>query len=586
MKPLKYPLLIALITLVAACGGEKDAKDDEGVFVPPKIDNISEDVFDRERLIQVHLTLPENDFVTLRSEGRTLDSTFSNCGTADFEYTDFKGLATIDGEVLENVEIRKKGYLGSLSRARPSIKLNFDTFEEGRTFKTLKRMTLNNDRQDPSHTHQCMAYDLFRAAGLVAPRCNLAHVVINNEDMGVYSHVESIKKPFLERNYSSKSGNLYEAQVSDFGSALNDRFELKTNKKLNDRSDLDRLAAVLSLEDDEFITQIAQHIDVDEFMTYWAVETLIGHWDSATGNNNNYYIYHNPDDDLFHFIPWGTDSAFTTDKIFKPNSGPLYKNFSIAKRLYDIEQTRTLYFAAINRLLTEQWVENDLLTTLKKVQQLTSTSEENYHAMSDFISGNETTGQLSQRTLLTKAMAGEIRHTSFLIPNEAKDCSTTVNKTPLTAQFSSEGDRGQFSFTDAEGIKRTASMTLVSDYSDVDSLVHRLDTSSLPAITNLTLIGAATPPNYTDSYVLQVFIEKPDYKIGSASLHGLSTNVMLFKVLDADSTPPKLTLISAGNSGTINLLQAGEGHSESIIEGSINAQMGLIPEREYIKTEY
>ncbi len=586
MKPLQYPLLMALSILLAACGGKATTKDGDDFFVPATNGNVTKDPFDRARLLQISLKMPANDFAKLRSEGRPLDTTLADCPSSDFEYTDFKASANIDGELIQEVAIRKKGYLGSLSRTRPSIKLNFDTHEEGRTFKTLKRMTLNNDRQDPSHTHQCMAYDLYRAAGLVAPRCNLAEVIINNENMGVYTHVESIKKPFLKRNYNNKSGNLYEAQIADFGSQLNQRFELKTNKTVNDRSDLDRLAAALKLNDNDFIANIGQHIDVDEFITYWAVDTLIGHWDSATGNTNNYYIYHNPEDNLFHFIPWGTDSAFTTDEILKPNSGPLFKNFSLAKRFYDIEQTRRLYFSEINRLLSEQWQEEALLAKLEKVQQLTKAPHNAFEDITAFINGNEATGQPSQRTLLNKAIAGEINQIAYLIPDEVNDCSHIMNKTSLTAEFSSIGDKGSFSFTDAEGIDRTASMTLVSNYSSVDSLVYSLDARTLPPVAGLTFIGAATPPSYLDSYVLQVFIEHTDYKKGRIPLQGLSTNLMLFKVIDKDAIPPKIKLISAGHSGTINLIEAGNGQPGSVIEGRIDAQMGLIKVRNYITTEY
>jgi hypothetical protein len=586
MKQLKFPLIVILGITLSACGGKTNTKDDDAFFVPPTEGDVSDDIFDQDRLLQVYVKMPDKDFKQLRSEGRSLDMTLNTCPSTDFEYSDFKALVNIDGEELENVEIRKKGYLGSLSRIRPSLKLNFDTFQEGRTFKSLKRMTLNNDRQDPSNTHQCMAYDLFRAAGLVAPRCNLVKVVINNEEMGVYSHVESIKKPFLERNYNNKSGNLYEAQVADFGSNLNQRFELKTNKKSNDRSDLDRLSSVLALENDEFIAQIGQHINIDEFIKFWAVETLIGHWDSATGNTNNYYMYHNPEDDLFHFIPWGTDSTFTKDEVFKPNSGPLFKNFSLAKRFYDIEQTRNLYFSAIISLLTNHWVEDELLVKLEKVQRITTKPNDNFADIKNFISGNESTGQLSQRQVLNKAMNDEIDQISYILPNEEISCEDSDNKTQLTADFSSEGDHGTFSFTDAEGISRTASMTIVSDFTTVDSLVYNLDKSTTPSVVGLTLIGAATPPLYPDSYVLQVFIEKPDYKEGNISLQGIATNLMLFKVIDKNSVPPKIELISAGHNGTISLLETGDGTTDRPIIGTINAKMGLVKASNYITSEY
>jgi len=593
-QPSKLSLLLASalslssISLIG-CGGSTQTKDDDAFFVPIIEGDISEDVFDDQRRLQIYLKMPADDFAKLRSEGRELDVAMDQCPSTDFEYTDFKALANIDGEELTNVAIRKKGYLGSLSTARPSIKLNFDTHQEGRTYKTLKRMTLNNDRQDPSHSHQCMAYDLYRAAGIIAPRCNLAHVVINNEDMGTYTHVESIKKPFLERNFNNKSGNLYEAQIADLGSELNHRFELKTNKTANDRSDLDDLAAVLQLEGDEFLTQLAQHIDVNEFITYWAVETLIGHWDSATGNTNNFYLYHNPEDDLFHFIPWGTDSAFTSDNAFKPDSAPLYKNFSLAKRLYDIEHTRIQYFSAINTLLTDHWIEEDLLAKLDQIQAITDTPTSDFQSMKDFITGNESSGQVSQRDHLTLAMVGGVAQTSYLLPDSSIDCASDKMMTSLSAEFESKddnNDEGTFIFTDNQGIRRVASMTLVPLFSDFDSLAYLEDESTSPPVIGLTFIGAATPPLYKDSYILQVFIEKPNYQQGSSKLHGIANNLMLFKVIDNTTIPAKLELINVGHSGTIELSKAGTGDSSSAIKGSISAQMSPVRVPNYMITEY
>lgn len=588
MKLLPLSLITLLTLNLIACGGSTNTKDDDDFAVPPVEGSVSDDIFDRERLIQVYLKMPENDFAQLRTEGRPLSVAMDICPSTDFEYTDFKATANIDGEILKNVAIRKKGYLGSLSHQRPSLKLNFDTHEEGRKFKTLKRMTLNNDRQDPSHTHQCMSYDLYRAAGLIAPRCNLAHVVINNEDMGIYSHIESIKKPFLKRYYNDKSGNLYEAQIADIGSHLNQRFELKTNKTVNDRSDLDQLAHVLSLEDSAFLDQLPQHIDLEEFITYWAVETLIGHWDSATGNTNNFYMYHNPSDDLFHFIPWGTDSAFTSKNIFKPNSDPLYKNLSIAKRLYDIEETRTRYFSAINTLLTDVWNEDSLLDELEKVQLLTATPVENFQGMKTFISGDSSNNIPSQRERMQKAVAGEIPHTSYLLPNETFNCDQNIKTSPLTASFESSdiGGSGQFSFIDAQGKQYTASMTIVSSFTETNALAYSEETSTTPSVVSLTLIGASTPPFYTESFVLQVFIEKPSYQEGRIKLQGLANNIMLFKVVDKGATPPTLELISTGYSGSIELEKTGLGDPSSPIKGSISADMGKVSTPNYSITHY
>ncbi len=568
------PLFLLLSTLVLAGCGAGDTNSDDFEFIVPDVsaENVIDDIFDRDRLIQVAVKMPSADFAQMRGEGRTLDSVMSNCPDTDFEYTDFKATVYIDGEELENVAIRKKGYLGSLSPSRPSIKLNFDTHEDGRTFKTMKRMTLNNDRQDASHTHQCMAYDLYRAAGLVAPRCNLANVMINGEDMGVYSHIESIKKPFLERNYQDKSGNLYEAQIADFGTELNNKFERKTNKSDLDRSDLTAISDLLQntdITDENFVLALGELIDLEEFIKFWAVETLIGHWDSATGNNNNFYIYRDPTDGLFHFIPWGTDSAFTSVNPFKPGVGPLYHNLSISSRLFAIADTKVRYFNAINALLSDQWNENGLLETLDKIQNLTSAPDSAYAHMETFISGDDET--LNQRDYLATAMAGDVPQNEYLLEDKVEICDNPKATTGLTASFESTTDDdgfGSFTFVDHNGETITASLDSASATSE--SLLYALDETSEPGVVNLSLVGSAGLFEY---YVLQVFIEKPNYKAGDHDLHGIVNNMMLFKVSNVFTQ--SLALISAGHSGTINLQSAGDG-TNSKIQGSIDVQMGYL----------
>jgi len=522
----------------------------------------SDDFFNSEHVIDVRIEMPAEDFAVLRAEGRTLASAESEC-IEDFEFTEFVADVTIDGVVINNVEIRKKGFLGSISRIRPSIKLDFDSFVDDRTYNEMSRMTLNNDRQDPSHTHQCMAYDMFRKAGLAAPRCNLSRVTVNGEELGVYTNVENIKKPFLERSYEDKSGNLYEAQIADFGVYTNDKFEKKTNKKENDRSDLAAVASALALDDENLISTLEQLVDIDEFIRYWAVETLIGHWDSATGNANNYYIYRSPSDGLFHYIPWGTDAAFTGENIFKPNAGPLYKNINIASRLYAMEQYKTQYHNTLTELMDSIWDEEALLAETSRVQQLTGTPESAYINVTSFIN--------SQRALLSNAIAGQgAGQIEYLIDDEAVDCSSSVPTTTLIATVQSNGgvDTGTFTFTNLAEQLVTANLFYASF--EVDSLEYSVSNLTSPPVVSLLLIGVDANDAFKP-YVLQVFIEAPDYVVGDHALQGFATNLLLFEV-DENAYGGVRTL-ALGSTGVITLNSIGDVDSEGDVSMSINAEL-------------
>lgn len=271
LKLLNSIFVCALLFLSIACGSNGETVLSERSDLEEGVTGVNiggdGDLFADEALVEVQINMADEDFAILRDEGRTLAETARQC-IPEFEYSEFNASVNINGFDIEQVTIRKKGFLGSLSTSKPSIKLNFGKQLQGQTFQNMKRMTLNNNRQNPTNARQCLTYNLFRQAGLVAPRCNLARVTVNGELLGIYINVEPIKKPFLKHNYQDDDGNLYEAQIADFGTHLVDKFEKKTNEQENDRSDLQLVVDALNLPDTEFATQISQIVDVDEFIQF------------------------------------------------------------------------------------------------------------------------------------------------------------------------------------------------------------------------------------------------------------------------------------------------------------------------------
>ncbi|WP_020408691.1 CotH kinase family protein [Hahella ganghwensis] len=535
--------------MVGCSGGTSTATKPSDFDTPLEPVNVGGDgdLYDANRLLNVSISLPEADYAAMKAEGRTLASTAREC-VPEYEYTEFKATVTIDGDTMENVVIRKKGFLGSLSPSRPSIKLDFNDLHDGRTYQNMTRMTLNNNRQDPSNARQCMAYDKFRAIGIAAPRCNFARVSVNGEDLGIFSNVEPVKKPFLKRTFGDDDGNLYEAQLADFGTYLSDNFEKKTNKKENDRTDLMSVTDALQLPDTQLAAVLPQLIDVDEFIDFWAMETLLGFWDSATGNANNYYIYRSPDDGLFHFIPWGADTAFVGTHLFKPDSGPMYRNLSIAKRLYDIDIYRDQYHSTLESLLENHWNEEELQSELNRIRQLTGTSESSFETINQFIFGRGVEGEdnhiASQRQRLAAALSGdETPGNSHVLQDVAANCSDNPITTELTADITSTDgtDKGVFRFTLPNGNNVAASLTYAAF--KVDSLVYSLADFTSPSVVSLLLIGADINDNFTP-YVIQLYIEVSDYKPGTHALHGLATNLLLFEV--DESAPLGINTIAMG----------------------------------------
>ncbi|MBW2385410.1 MAG: CotH kinase family protein, partial [Deltaproteobacteria bacterium] len=270
--------------------------------------------FDPDHILDVDIVVDPADWEVLRKQQRGLMETFGGaCGLAPAPdpYTFFSADVTVDGTTVTGAGVRKKGFFGSLDRQKPSLKIDFGEFGSETKVYGMERLTLNNGRQDPSQLDQCLSYELFRASGLVASRCNFAHVKVNGTSLGIFMNVESIKEPFLVRNYGDSTGNLYEGTTADFLEYWIGVFEKKNNQ---DGSELEAVKAALEISDDaQALAALQAIIDYDKFLTFWVMDGLIGNWDGYAGNANNFWIYNNPTTGLLEFFPWSLDDVFGRD---------------------------------------------------------------------------------------------------------------------------------------------------------------------------------------------------------------------------------------------------------------------------------
>ena len=179
-----------------------------------------------------------------------------------------------------------------------------------------------------------------------APSCDFVQVFLNDEDLGAYSEVSSIKKDFLRETFGDADGDLYEGTLSDFTEVWIGTFEAKTDDTAPPLEGLRDLVDALALPDEELRAGLEAVLDLDAYITYWVAETLVGHWDGYNGNNNNFFLYRDPADGLFHFIPWGPDNAWT-DGWF--GDAPLYAVATLPRRLYATDWGRDLFYAELRR---------------------------------------------------------------------------------------------------------------------------------------------------------------------------------------------------------------------------------------------
>lgn len=330
-----------------------------------------DEIFPTDRIVDVQITLPQQDWDTIRYQSRDIRTALS--ASRQFQpmespYTYVEASVSIDGVVFPKVGLRKKGFIGSLSNTRPSLKIRLNHIDKDGGIEGLTNLTLNNNKQDTGLVSQFMGYALFNAIGSPAPRCAYAKVTVNGKSLGIYSHVETVRKPLLERAFGNSDGPLYEGTVVDFYEGWENSFEHKRGDDTRGRAHIN---AIIDLLADPKATEadIGKLVDLDSFYRFWVTEGLVGFWDGYSGNKNNFFAYLNPEDNKFYFIPWGMDSIFTKHsklEFMNDARAPISVKTQglIAYKLYQSESGRQRYREVLTEILDKHWNTAELLATL------------------------------------------------------------------------------------------------------------------------------------------------------------------------------------------------------------------------------
>lgn len=215
-----------------------------------------------------------------------------------------------DNAPIADVALKLKGAAGSFRDwdDRPALTLNMRKYRKGSRFHGLVKFHLNNSVQDETYLNELICAELFRKAGIPAPRVAHARVTLNGRDVGLYVLKEGFDESFLKRSFPDPSGNLYD---SGFLQDLNGELEKDEGSGPDDRSDL--RAVVEAATDPDPIARVRRLealVDLEEFFTFMAMERMLCHWDGYANNANNYRVYFNPKTGKAMFLPHGMDQMW------------------------------------------------------------------------------------------------------------------------------------------------------------------------------------------------------------------------------------------------------------------------------------
>ncbi len=99
--------------------------------------------------------------------------------------------------------------------------------------------------------------------------------------------------------------------------------------------------------------------NVDSFLRYLAVMTAVSSWDYYAYTGNNFYLYHNPEDGRFEWIPWDQTWGWdATQPLFERSEFGLIERAPLFDRLLAVDAYK-IKFAAYLDLLSRYWFTYD-----------------------------------------------------------------------------------------------------------------------------------------------------------------------------------------------------------------------------------
>jgi hypothetical protein len=288
---------------------------------------------------------------------------------------------TVDGSTIDDAGLRLKRGFGQFRTLddKPGFSIETDEFVDDLTLFDVDRFTLGNAAWDHSFLNEPIVYEIYRGAGVPAPRTALARVTVNGELFGLYVMRETWDERLLAQYFADPDGNLYESTGAHDAPEMG--LELRTNERRDDTSDLAAvLEVVATAPDEDYRAAIEELVDVDQLLTYWAIEALTGHHDGYAYDlsdpalhpgaadqlwnpyPNNFYVYHDPTSDRFVFLPHGADMALgmggwstydvppTTPVLLPPKAGA-----TIASRLWQDPAFHGEFVRRVRQVLDEVW---------------------------------------------------------------------------------------------------------------------------------------------------------------------------------------------------------------------------------------
>ena len=280
-----------------------------------------------------------------KAGGWGMGGTSRNCQDGQYDLIEKTALIWVpvdletDGQIWKDVAIRLKGN-ASLQTAWTNgtyalpFRINTDKFEDSipvtknQRFYGFKKISFFNLQQDTTGIRGPVAGEIFRQFGIPAPISVPVKITLKfgdtTKEVGVYEMLEIPDSPFLNRNFSNDSGNLYKplSKLDKFVDS-----EWVDEDIPGEREDAKALINIINStqrtsDSAAWHRTLERAIDVQGFLRWLAASTAIMNWDAYGSLAHNYYLFN--DSGTFRFITydfgWSFDYQMATSGIVSRTS--------------------------------------------------------------------------------------------------------------------------------------------------------------------------------------------------------------------------------------------------------------------------
>lgn len=290
--------------------------------------------------------------------------------TRDAQSTDELDSTFIYNDAIQyNVGVRFRGK-GSRWKEPKSYRVNFS---QHKYFNSIRKLNLN--AIEPHR--QYVGMECFKLLQLPAPNTQFISLVFNKRFVPNYIEMERTDKDMMERQFGDESGNLYrgveQANMDYRGDDPNNyryNYEKITNELEDDYSDIIRLCAAFSAtEDNQFVEAIQKNINVRQWLRWFALKKILNDLEGGLSKErgDDYYMYNNPNDDLFYLLPWDLDSI-----IVRPFRSIFQYDTPAIKRFLTHPEIARFYYAELANILDNEITQEKMDSIIDRTSSVTS----------------------------------------------------------------------------------------------------------------------------------------------------------------------------------------------------------------------